>query len=88
MEQPMNTKIAQPVNVNETKPEEYSFGEALELLTEGHKVTRLDWDSGHYLTLHENQGQNQVHIFKPDTGKLHPLLVSDGDILADDWVIV
>jgi hypothetical protein len=63
-----------------------SFGEAMFFVaTEKKRVRRLEWpDDGTYVTLISGQ----LHIFTPPTGKLHQLIVSDGDILGDDWEII
>jgi hypothetical protein len=46
---------------------------------------RLEWpENGEYLVMHEEK----VMLFKPEDNKLHPLIVSKGDILGTDWVII
>lgn len=59
------------------------FGTCFKEMTNGGKFRRLEWeDIGVYLTLFDGK----VMIFKPEDQQLHPLIVNDGDILAEDWV--
>ena len=61
---------------------EMSFSDALYAVVAGKRVTRLEWDNtneygildGTYLKIHRG-------------GKLHNWIVSEGDILALDWVV-
>jgi len=74
------TKRSSPVIV---KPIEMDFPEALRVVIEGKKITKLDWENrdtyislrGGFLSLYQD-------------GKWHRLLVSDGDLLGQDWVTV
>ena len=69
--------------------------EALPYLRKGKKIYRPDDPKerclegtlekplrSFYLTLFDGK----VMIFKPEDQQLHPLIVNDGDILAEDWV--
>lgn len=77
------------------KPIGMDLGTALKQVNQGRRVTRLEWGnpeiyllmfmwgdinpdvpSGKYLSIHNAAG----HV--------HPLYLNDGDMLADDWVVV
>jgi hypothetical protein len=52
-------------------------------MIKGGKFRRLEWeDEGTYITVRDAQ----VMIFKTDDNMVHPLIVSEGDILGEDWV--
>lgn len=72
-----------------------NFGDALKQVVKGQRVTRLEWENpeiwlymfywgrqspkvpeGKYLSIHHADGA------------VHPLTPNDGDMMADDWVIV
>jgi hypothetical protein len=61
-----------------------TFPEITKDVIEGKKATRLDWHNssiyiflaGGYLQLHKAEGTT------------HQLLVSDGDMLASDWIVL
>jgi len=62
-----------------------TFGEALQELTTGGKCRRLEWgDPGTYITIFNGQ----LMIYSTDDKKLHPLVVSLGDIQGMDWVLM
>lgn len=69
------------------------FGEAIELLKDGKKVTRRGWNGGgQYLVLQtpdENSKMRKPYIYiSPVDGELVPWVASQTDMLADDWVVV
>jgi hypothetical protein len=71
-----------PTPVSE-KIAEMTFGEAMTAVARGDKVTRLEWENPSvYLYL-----DTWLLIMKED-GKGYTLKVTDGDMLALDWVIV
>lgn len=78
-----------------SKPVGMDFSSAIKQVLEGKRVTRLNWGNpeiyllmfmfgninarvptGKYLTIHHADGA------------MHPLYISDGDMLGDDWVVV
>jgi len=62
-----------------------SFCDALKLVAEGKKITKLEWnDESVYLILHKDK----VHIHTPSDKMLHPLIVTTGDILGDDYIVI
>ncbi len=62
-----------------------SFADCLLAILDGSKARRVEWpDDGTYITMRDGK----VVIFKPEDNMVHPLVVSDGDILADDWMII
>lgn len=68
-----------------------NFGEALELLKAGGKVTRLSWNGkGMWLALqvpdaHSKMQRPYIYI-KTAQEQLVPWVASHGDLLGDDWV--
>lgn len=62
-----------------------SFPTCLEEILMGSRVRRTSWpDDGTFLVMPEEV----LMIFTPSDGKLHPLKVSSGDILGNDWVVI
>jgi len=62
-----------------------SFTEIIDSLLAGNKVRRQEWgNDGTYLVI-ENE---KLMIFKPEDKQLHPLIISTGDLLGEDWIIV
>lgn len=59
------------------------FGEALIEVTRGRKITRIDWSSNDEYGFLE-KGQLMICT----KGATHIWAVSDGDILATDWVLL
>jgi hypothetical protein len=58
------------------------FCGALKELLEGERMRREEWDDdGTYLEMKDGK----LCIYKPDTKQFHPLIVSTGDMTADDW---
>ena len=67
------------------KEKTMDFGSALEKAVEGKKVRRLEWeDKGIYLIFKNDQ----LMIFLTKDNMLHGLIVSLGDVLGTDWVVV
>lgn len=60
-----------------------NFPQATEVIIDGGKVTRIAWADKNVYVLLRN-GQLQIK----DSAGYHPLIVSDGDMLADDWIVV
>lgn len=59
------------------------FAGAMKELIVGKHVRRKEWaDKGIYLSLVDEK----IQIFNPDK-KYHPLIVSLGDLVGDDWVV-
>jgi hypothetical protein len=72
---------------NKYKKKEVSkmtFGEALNKVVEGKMVRRAEWeDERVFLTI----ANERLMISKPDTKTMDYLIVSQADIIAEDWVI-
>ena len=88
MEETVNTSPRQSPRLTQIAPfdkEQMNFGDALLSAADNNKIRRLEWeDKDVYLTFHEEQ----LMIFLTEDKKLHPLIVSTGDALGEDWVIV
>ena len=59
------------------------FFQALQEVINGKKITRASWPNGETISLH-----NRFLSIKKDDGTIHPLLVSEGDLKGDDWVVI
>ena len=60
------------------------FPEAMEAVTKGKKVTRLEWkDRDIYFVLHGGH----LRIHKADKS-ISDLIVSEGDMLGEDYIII
>lgn len=73
--------------------ETFDFGQALELLKQGKKVARLNWNGkGQFLALQipdENSKMRKPYIYiSPVDGELVPWLASQTDLLDADWILV
>ena len=69
--------------VSPTQNKEMSFAEAIEKIILGKKLTKLEWGNKEtYITLYEG-----ILKIKKSDG-FHPLLVSEGDLKGDDWMVV
>lgn len=73
-----------PLPKKEKKAEvQMTFSQALHAVLAHKKVTRLDWNNPQeYLLMQDNF----LRIHKE--GLIHNLIVSEGDMLGIDWVIV
>lgn len=67
-----------------------NFGEALEALKQGQRVTRTGWNgAGMWIALQtpdENSKMRRPYLYmSPVGGDLVPWLASQTDLLAEDW---
>lgn len=80
-----DTEVAtSPTPKKATKVKEnkvFNFFDALKIVKDGGKITRLEWESGYFLLMQDSY----LKIHKPDD-TYHALLVRDGDMLAEDWI--
>jgi len=69
--------------VSESKPISMTFGQAIDELAKGAKISRVEWNN-----------PDEYGILKGDRlvihtkGKDHAWLVSDGDIINKDWIVI
>lgn len=60
------------------------FYDAIRQVISGKSVARMEWkERGYFLQIVD--GRLKIH--KPD-GKFYDLIVTDGDILGEDWMLV
>ncbi len=60
-----------------------TFPEAMAKIIAGYKVTRLEWGSN------DEYGIRKDAILQIHTkGKFHQWVISDGDLLSNDWIVV
>jgi len=69
------------------------IGEAIHMMRDGAKVTRIGWNGpGQFLQLQtpdENSKMRKPYIYiSPVDGELVPWLASQTDLLATDWTVV
>lgn len=60
------------------------FYEAIKEIMSGHKITRLEWGNSQYYCLFR---QTKLQLRKDD-GKYYDWIINEGDLLADDWIVV
>jgi len=60
-----------------------SFPEAMQAVMDGEKVTRIEWDNKEEYGFMLNE-RLTVHT----KGKDHTWMVSEGDMVARDWIIL
>lgn len=79
----MAKKKKSPVPTRKNNVKMLTFGQAMEEVAKGRRVTRIEWNSNQeygFLTA------GRLHIFTQ--GKPNQWLISDGDLLATDWVVL
>ena len=70
-----------------------NFGEALEAVKSGSRITREGWNGpGQWVALQvpgEHSGMGRPYLYiSPVSGGLVPWLASQTDMLAEDWQVV
>jgi hypothetical protein len=58
------------------------FTEALNAVADGKKITRPEWDKNEYGLMQDDR--LRIHI----KDKYHDWILSYGDILAEDWIVL
>ena len=62
----------------------YTFGEALQYLKIGHKASRSEWGDNIFV-FYDNEKNT---MFKKINNIWSPWEVPQGDLLAEDWVVI
>lgn len=52
-------------------------------LLQGKSMRRMEWEDPEVFVVVKDE---KVMIYKPETKKLHPLIISTGDLTATDWI--
>ena len=70
-----------------------NFGQAIEALKQGRKVSREGWNGkGMWLALQRPDAHSKMSLpyiyMRTVTGDLVPWLASQTDMLADDWMVI
>lgn len=73
-----------PVPLRVNKPSLLSFPDALKEIINGHKITRASWESKEEYGFMGKDGYLSIHTKGVD----HQWLVNDGDLLAEDWLVI
>lgn len=67
------------------KPTNLDFFDALRQVYLGKCITKLEWNEPDcYFKLVDGR----LMIYKPDTKMFHPLIVTDGDMAGEDWIVI
>lgn len=61
-----------------------TFPDAMQQIIDGNKITKLEWGDKEYYGILQD---GFLFLHKPD-GKFYKWLVSDGDMLGDDWITI
>ena len=64
-----------------------TFGEAVDKVTDGAKITRDEWEDPEIYGVLKNERLMIKGGVKGD-GKFHPWIVGDGDLLSEDWRVI
>ena len=62
----------------------YSFGEALQYLKMGHRASRHEWENDAFV-FYDNKKDT---IFKKINNVWSPWEIPQGDLLAEDWLVI
>jgi len=71
-----------PVKIEQVEPRTMDFPDAIRKVMHGKKVQRVSWGNTDYVFIKDEW----LSIFTK--GAFHTLLVSQGDIEGNDWVVV
>ena len=83
----MKKKKSSPVPKTKKVSKMMTFGEAMDEVVDGNKVTRLEWERvNEYVFLKD--GFLCIHHTADSEDILHRLMVSDGDLTAKDWMVI
>ena len=63
---------------------EMKFAEIIDPLLEGNKLRRMSWPEGVFLSIRDEQ----LKIYNPSDKSVRPLILSTGDMMGEDWVIM
>lgn len=66
------------------QPMQYLFWDAMKIVAEGRKVTKLEWANPEIYGV-MSEGKLCIHLVD---GQLHPWILSDSDMAGDDFVVV
>ena len=86
---PIPPVVPQPATVYPQPPPQpdqrlLTFCEAVKATLNGSKISRLAWQDTRYFGFLDDL---MLKLRKPD-GTVHGWYITDGDIIADDWIIV
>jgi hypothetical protein len=72
-----------PPKVNEAN-KLISFAEAIDEVRRGKKITKLEWKDKNYYGF---MNEARLRLHEPN-GTLHEWMISEGDIIGNDWMVV
>jgi len=65
--------------------EEMKFSETIDKLLDGNQIHRKSWtDTGVFISIRDEQ----LKIYNPSDKSVRPLILSTGDMMGEDWVIM
>lgn len=65
-------------------PVQMNFYDALEGLAGGKKITKLEWNNAEFYGI---LSETHLKLHRPD-GKLYDWVLTDGDMVGTDWIII
>lgn len=72
-----------------------NFPAAIQQVMKGHRVTRLEWENPeiwlimfYWGALNPKQPAGKYLSIHHADGAMNPLVIGDGDLMGDDWVVV
>lgn len=76
-----------PVPQEDATPITYLFFDALRETLNGRKITRQSWDN-YNIYGYVFDGVLRIYGGETGDGKIHNWVLSEGDMTADDWIIL
>ena len=61
-----------------------NFPEAMKMIILGKKIYKEEWEDKEFYGILEDA---RLKLHKPD-GKLYDWIISDGDLMATDWIVI
>lgn len=65
-----------------------TFLEAIDAIIKGHKVTRLEWNNPDIYCFTKQYSDGTFFCIATEEFSVHIWKISDGDYLANDWVVI
>lgn len=79
--------MSSPTPTKKTVSKQMTFPEALLEVIDGYKITKLEWaNPSEYVFLHD--GFLCIHHSGSDNKTFNRLLVSEGDLIGKDWMVI
>ena len=76
-------QVSPKINPTNYPEQTMDFPNAIRAVTDGAKVTKLEWDNPDVIVWLE--GRLKIKLAD---NTIHDLIVTDGDMIGEDWVII